>query len=189
MNWEFDMSLDGNVVVISGASSGMGRLAAQRFSKQGAKVAALDINETGLQETAAGHENITTFPVNVTDIEQVNSVVADVIAKLGNLDRVFVCAAIMPFGKILDHDAANIKLVMDINYGGTVNITKATVPNMIANGGGDCVIFSSMLGQMPVLMAGAVMTRVRRRQPVLQKFWHMKIKILVCVSHVFAHRL
>jgi len=149
------MSLKGKVVLISGAGSGMGRLAAQRFSKQGAKVAALDINEVGLKETAAGHDNITTFSVNVTNIEQVNSVVADVIAKLGNLDRIMICAAIMPFGKLLDHDAANIKLVMDINYGGTVNVTKAALPNLIANGGGDCIIFSSMLGQMPVLAAGA----------------------------------
>lgn len=149
------MSLKGKVVLISGAGSGMGRLAAQRFSKQGAKVAALDINEAGLKETAAGHDNIAIFPVNVTDIAQVNKVVAEAISKLGNLDRIMICAAIMPFGKLLDHDAANIKLVMDINYGGTVNVTKAALPNMIANGGGDCVIFSSMLGQMPVLAAGA----------------------------------
>jgi NAD(P)-dependent dehydrogenase (short-subunit alcohol dehydrogenase family) len=149
------MSLQGKVVLITGAGSGMGRLAAQRFSKQGAKVAALDINEVGLKETAAGHDNITTFKLDVTNIEQVNSVVADVISKLGNIKRIFICAAIMPFGKLLDHDAANIKLVMDINYGGTVNVTKAALPNMIANGGGDCVVFSSMLGQMPILAAGA----------------------------------
>jgi len=49
------MSLAGKVAIISGAGSGMGRLAAQRFSKQGAKVAALDINEAGLKETAEGH--------------------------------------------------------------------------------------------------------------------------------------
>ncbi len=149
------MSLAGKVVIISGAGSGMGRLAAQRFSKQGAKVAALDINEAGLKETAEGHDNISIYPLNVTNIEQVNETVAKVISELGNINRIFNCAAIMPFGKLLEHDAANIKLVMDINYGGTVNVTKAALPNMIANGGGDCVIFSSMLGQMPVLAAGA----------------------------------
>jgi short-subunit dehydrogenase len=61
----------------------------------------------------------------------------------------------MPYGKILDHDTANIIKVMDINYGGLVNITKATLPGMIDNGGGDFIVFSSMLGQMPVLMTGA----------------------------------
>ncbi len=149
------MSLAGKVALITGAGSGMGRLAAQRFSQQGAKVAAVDINEAGLKETAEGHDNITPYSLDVTNIEQVNEVVAKIIAEQGNIDRIFICAAIMPFGKILDHDAANMKLVMDINYGGTVNVTKAALPNMIENGGGDCVIFSSMLGQMPVLSAGA----------------------------------
>jgi len=91
----------------------------------------------------------------MTDNEQVKATVAKVISELGNIHRIFSCAAIMPFGKLLDHDAANIKLVMDINYGGTVNFVKAALPNVIANGGGDCVIFSSMLGQMPILSAGA----------------------------------
>lgn len=149
------MSLAGKVCLISGAGSGMGRLAAQRFSKAGAKVAALDVNAAGLKETAEGHENIHIYPVDVTNNEQVKQVVAQAVQELGNLDRIFICAAIMPFGKILEHDAANIKLVMDINYGGTVNVTKAALPNLIESGGGDCVIFSSMLGQMPVLMAGA----------------------------------
>lgn len=149
------MVFSGKVALITGAGSGMGRLAAQRLSKAGAKVAALDINEAGLKETAEGHDNISVFPVDVTNIEQVNSVVASAIEQLGNLDRVLICAAIMPFGKILDHDAANIKLVMDINYGGLVNVSKAALPNMLESGGGDFVMFSSMLGQMPVLTAGA----------------------------------
>ena len=109
------MSLNGKVVVITGAGSGMGRLAAQRFSKQGAKVAALDVNEAGLKQTAEGHENISIFPVDVTNIQQVNDVIAQVVQQLGNINRLFNCAAIMPFGKLLEHDAAKIKLVMDIN--------------------------------------------------------------------------
>ena len=149
------MSLKDKVVLITGAGSGMGRLASQRASKAGAKVAALDINEAGLKETAEGHDNIFLFPVDVTNIEQVNSVVADVISQLGNLDRVINAAAIMPFGKILDHDIHNFHKVMAINFGGLVNITKATLPNMLENNGGDFIIFSSMLGQMPVLLTGA----------------------------------
>lgn len=149
------MSLKNKVVLITGAGSGMGRLAAQRASAQGAKVAALDINEAGLKETAKGFNNISLYQVDVTNIDQVNSVVKKVITELGNLDRVVNAAAIMPFGKILDHEINSFHRVMNINYGGMVNITKATLPNMLENNGGDFIIFSSMLGQMPVLMTAA----------------------------------
>lgn len=149
------MAFTGKVALITGAGSGMGRLAAQRLSKQGAKVAALDINEKGLAETAEGHEGIEIFPVDVTNADQVASVIKDVVSKLGTIERLVHCAAIMPFGKILDHDVSNIRLVMDINYGGMVNVVKAALPGMVENGRGDVIIFSSMLGQMPVLMTGA----------------------------------
>lgn len=149
------MAFTGKVALITGAGSGMGRLAAQRLAKQGAKVAALDINEKGLAETAEGHEGIEIFPVDVTNVEQVSAVIKDVVAKLGAIDRLVHCAAIMPFGKILDHDVNNIHLVMNINYGGMVNIVKAVMPAMVERGKGDCIIFSSMLGQMPVLLTGA----------------------------------
>ena len=149
------MAFHGKVALITGAGSGMGRLAAQQLAQQGATVAALDINEKGLAETAEGFDNIHTFPVDVTNTAQVEEVVQSVIKQLGSLDRVMNAAAIMPYGSILDHDTANILLVMNINYGGLVNITKATLPNMLENGGGDFIIFSSMLGQMPVLFTGA----------------------------------
>lgn len=149
------MAFHGKVALITGAGSGMGRLAAQRLAAAGALVAAFDINEKGLRETAEGFESITIFPVDVTNTEQVNAAVAEVIVELGAIDRVINAAAIMPYGKILDHETANILRVMNINYGGLVNITKATLPHMIETGGGDFIIFSSMLGQMPVLMTGA----------------------------------
>ncbi len=149
------MAFTGKVALITGAGSGMGQLAAKRLADAGAKVAALDINEAGLAATAALNRNIQTYKVDVTDTQQVNQVVERVIAELGDLDRVINAAAIMPYGKILDHPTENILKIMDINYGGLVNVTKATLPNMLASGGGDFIIFSSMLGQMPVLMTGA----------------------------------
>lgn len=149
------MAFHGKVALITGAGSGMGRLAAQRLSQQGAIVAALDINADGLAETAKDHPQIHTYTVDVTQTEQVKQTVNAIIDEHGNIDRVVNAAAIMPYGKILDHDTANMLKVMDINYGGLVNITKATLPNMLENGGGDFIIFSSILGQMPVLMTAA----------------------------------
>ena len=65
------MSFENQVVFVTGGGSGMGRLASQRMADAGAKVAAVDVNEAGLAETAAGHENISTWRLDVTDNQAV----------------------------------------------------------------------------------------------------------------------
>ncbi len=149
------MAFKGKVALITGAGSGMGQLAAWRLAAAGATVAALDINEKGLAETAAGKPNIKIYPVDVTDIDAVNRTVAQVEQELGAIERVITAAAIMPFGKLLEQPAQQIHRLMAINYGGLVNISKATLPGMLKRGKGDFISFSSMLGQMPTLLTGA----------------------------------
>ena len=146
---------DGKVALVTGAGSGLGRLAARRLANAGASVAALDIDRKGLDETASYHESIYPYVVDVTQGEKLDEVVTDVVSRHGSLDRVMHAAAIMPYGKILEQSAADILHVMHVNYDGLVNVTKSTLSNIIENGGGDFVVFSSMLGQMPVLYGGA----------------------------------
>lgn len=149
------MAFKGKVVLITGAGSGMGQLAAWRLAAGGASVAALDINEKGLADTTAGKSNIKAYPVDVTNTEAVNLTIARVEAELGPIDRVINAAAIMPFGKLLEQPTEQILRLMNINYGGLVNISKATLPGMLKRGKGDFISFSSMLGQMPTLLTGA----------------------------------
>ena len=73
-----DKTKTGKVIVINGAGSGMGHLAAQKFSKQGAKVAALDVSAEGLATTAEGFEGLRTWQLDITDYEAVKQVVADI---------------------------------------------------------------------------------------------------------------
>ena len=148
------MAFKGKVVLITGAGSGMGQLSAQRLAKQGAIVAALDINDAGLTETAKGYDSIHCFHVDVTDNNKVIETVEDVENRFGPIDRVIIAAAIMPFGRLLDQDAAQIHRLMNVNYGGLVNTSKATLPRMLKRGKGDFISFSSMLGQMPTLLTG-----------------------------------
>jgi len=149
------MAFRGKVALITGAGSGMGRLAAQRLAQGGAKVAGLDVNEAGLSETARGHAGITTYTADVTDARAVEDVVARVERELGPIDRVLNAAAIMPTAFLLDQDAATVNRIMDINYGGTVNVTYATLPGMLQRGRGDFVNFASVAGWMPTLHFGA----------------------------------
>lgn len=149
------MAYNGKLALITGAGSGMGQLAAWRLAKAGVKVAALDISEKGLAKTAENQPNIKTYVVDVTNTEAVNITVAQVEKDLGAIDRVINAAAIMPFGKLLDMPTEQILRLMNINYGGLVNVSKATLPGMLQRGKGDFISFSSMLGQMPTLMTGA----------------------------------
>jgi len=149
------MAFWGKVALITGGGSGMGQLAAWNLADAGASVAALDINEQGLAQTAANRDGIRTWKVDMTDAAGVEQVVKDVETQLGPIDRVYNAAAIMPLGDILKQDIAVIHKIMDINYGGLVNIAKAALPGMLKRGRGDFISFSSMAGWMPVLQVGA----------------------------------
>jgi len=149
------MAFTGRVALITGGGSGMGRLAARRLADAGAQVAALDLNDVGLKETAEGHDRIRSWTVDVTDAGAVQEVVKEVESELGPVDRVMNGAAIMPTGLLLDQDTDLIRRIMDVNYTGTVNVTMATLPGMLERGRGDLVNFASVAGWMPSIHFGA----------------------------------
>jgi len=142
-------------VLITGAGSGMGALAARRFGKRGLAVAALDVDDAGLEAVAAQSEHIAIWHCDVTDADAVGRVVAEVQERLGPIATLYNAAAVMPLGKLADQDAATIKRIMDINYGGVVNVAKAVLPGMLERRDGVLVNFASMAGWMPILLCGA----------------------------------
>jgi NAD(P)-dependent dehydrogenase (short-subunit alcohol dehydrogenase family) len=149
------MAFRGKVALVTGAASGMGRLATRRLAAGGAQVAALDVNEAGLRETRAGDERVRTYAVDVTDARAVAETTRRVESELGPIERVMNAAAIMPTERLLQQDADLINRIMAINYGGTVNVTLATLPGMVARRSGDLVNFASVAGWMPALHFGA----------------------------------
>lgn len=149
------MAFTGEVALVAGAASGMGRLAAQRLADAGARVAALDVNEEGLRQTASGHQGIHTWPVDVTNPQAVDAAVAEAERELGPVDRVVNAAAILPTSLLLVQPREEILRIMDVNYGGTVNVTMATVPRMVDRGRGDLINFASMAGWLPSPHFGA----------------------------------
>ncbi len=149
------MSFASQVVFVTGGGSGMGRLAAQRMADAGAKVAAVDVNEAGLAETAEGREGVHTWRLDVTDNQAVLATVKEVEDRLGPIDRVYNAAAIMPTGLLMEQDTETITRIMDVDYNGVVHVAKAILPGMLERGRGDLINFASIAGWGPTLHFGA----------------------------------
>jgi NAD(P)-dependent dehydrogenase (short-subunit alcohol dehydrogenase family) len=149
------MTFRGNVALITGAGSGMGQLAAWRLAAQGIQVAAVDIDEAGLERTCRRAPSIHPHPCDVADWEQVCEVVAKARNDLGPFDRVMTAAAIAPTGALLQQPVDEIRRLMDINYMGTVHVVKATLPGMLKRHSGDLVLFASLAGWLPSSRFGA----------------------------------
>jgi len=147
--------LNGKVVLITGGGSGMGRQAAQMCAAVGATVALLDVNEVGMEETRQLGNNIHAYPTDITDYGAVKDTVQAVESSLGPIYRLYNAAGIMPLGRVLTQDNGVASKIMDINYGGLLNIAQAALPAMVTRGEGEFISFASMAGIIPTLLTGA----------------------------------
>jgi len=147
--------LNGKVVLITGGGSGMGRQAALMCAAAGAIVALLDVNKAGMENTRKLGDNIHAYAVDITDFNAVQTSVQSIESNLGPIYRLYNAAGIMPLGRLLDQDNAVAKKIMDINYGGLLNIAQAALPAMVYRGEGEFISFASMAGIIPTMLTGA----------------------------------
>ncbi len=170
------MSDTSNVVLITGGGSGMGREAARRFAAEGATVALFDVNTAGMAETIGTFDSIHSWTVDITDFAAVCSAVREVEEKLGHIERLYNCAAIMPFGLLVEQANAVIHKQMAINYGGLVNITQAVLPGMLQRGHGDFVSFASMAAIIPMIYSGGYTASKFAVRAFTETLYHENIK-------------
>lgn len=149
------MSFRGRVAVITGAASGMGQLLAWRLAAGGSLVAAIDIDEDGLSRTTRRAPNIVPWACDVSDWSAVVESVKEIEGRLGAIDRLVNAAAIAPTDRIVDQPADLIARVMETNYLGLVNMTKAVLPGLLERNRGDIVQFASLAGWVPYPTFGA----------------------------------
>ena len=128
------LELKGDVALVTGAGSGMGRELTLALLKHGAKVAAVDINPKSLDETAsrANSTSLFTKPLDITKREDVEAYPAGVIGRFGAVDCVINNAGIIqPFADVNDLDYAVIDRVFDVNWRGTLYMTKTFLPHLL----------------------------------------------------------
>lgn len=134
--------LDGRVVVVVGASAGMGLAAARLCAAEGAHVVMMARGKDRLDPVA---EEIGGLPVvcDVADPESVRQAFAVVAERFGKLDVLLNVAGVARIRKIVEATDEDIAFVMGVNLLGPIYATRAAVPLMRAAGGGDIINVSS----------------------------------------------
>jgi NAD(P)-dependent dehydrogenase (short-subunit alcohol dehydrogenase family) len=143
--------LDGKVAVITGAGSGIGRVAASLFASEGAKVVVADVlgdhAEAVVADIEASGGSARAVAVDVSDENQVRSMVRVAVDTYGGLDVLFNNAGIFPGddGGILDTPPETWERVMQVNLKGVWLGCRAAVPAMLDSGGGSIVNVASFV--------------------------------------------
>jgi NAD(P)-dependent dehydrogenase (short-subunit alcohol dehydrogenase family) len=148
------MRLADKVALITGAGSGMGRLAAQMFAREGARIVAADVIEGQLNETVASVEaeggEIAGFAMDVTDAGSVQAAIAAGVKTFGRLDVLYNNAGIFPEDdtSVVETDESVYQRVMDVNAKGVYLCCKYGVPELIKAGGGSVINIASFVALM-----------------------------------------
>ncbi len=140
--------LTGTVVIITGATAGIGRATARQLVAKGAKVALGGRRRERLDELVAelGADNAVGVVMDVRSPADNARLVAAAVDTWGRLDSVVPNAGIGMYGGILDRTNDELAEMMDTNYAGTVWTVRAALPTLLEAGGGDVVIVSSVAG-------------------------------------------
>jgi len=143
-------SFENKVAAITGAGSGIGRALAFGLARQGCQLALSDVNAEGLAETAAQARKlgvkVSETLVNVADREAVHAWADQVVAEFGRVNAIFNNAGVAQGGTVEGNDYADYEWIMNINFWGVVNGTKAFLPHIKASGQGHIVNVSSVFG-------------------------------------------
>ncbi len=143
-------SFEGKVAVITGAGSGIGRALALSLAEKGAKLAVSDIDTDGLAETVRQAEalgaNVKADRLDVIEREAVLAYADDVVAHFGEVHQIYNNAGIAYNGNVVKSEFKDIERIIDVDFWGVVNGTKAFLPHVIASGEGHIVNISSVFG-------------------------------------------
>lgn len=124
------------VAIVTGAGQGIGRTAAQRFVREGARTIGIDLNRDAL----ATLEGCETHVLDVTNAEAVRALAAGV----GGIDVLFNCVGYVHHGTILDGSIDDWRRGFEINVDSMFTMIRAILPGMIERGGGSIINMASV---------------------------------------------
>jgi NAD(P)-dependent dehydrogenase (short-subunit alcohol dehydrogenase family) len=145
--------LAGKRIVITGASSGVGLAAVERFAQEGADLALMARGEAALEQAAAVARQhgaaAHLFAADVADRAAAAAAVETAVAALGGLDVLVSNAVAVSFGHFLEVDADDFDRAVAITFTGAVNVIRAALPELRTTGG-VIVATSSIMARLPL---------------------------------------
>lgn len=130
--------LRGRVVLVTGASRGIGRRVAVKLAQVGAKVAIAARSADELAKLAgelrAGGATVEAFPTDLTDAKSREVLIAEVVAKFGGLDVLVNAAGVASFGEFATSTPEILRTVTEINFFAPVELTRRAVPHLTRSG-------------------------------------------------------
>lgn len=144
------MELRGKVVVITGASSGIGRATARLLAARGAELVLAGRSSERLGWLAAELGDALAVPGDLTSEEAPQELVDAAVGRFGRLDVLFANAGIYLAGPVAEGDPRQFQRLVDTNLTSVLRLVHAALAPMLAAGTGDVVITSSISGHQAI---------------------------------------
>jgi NAD(P)-dependent dehydrogenase (short-subunit alcohol dehydrogenase family) len=146
--------LSDQVVVVFGASSGIGRITAHRFAQKGAKVVVSARSEEGLSslvsEIEAGRGSAFAFPADASDFEQVRALAAAAAQRYGRIDTWVQVAGVGIYAPFERTTPEEYQQIIDVDLLGVMHAAKAALPYLTGSGAGMFIPVSSVEAVRPM---------------------------------------
>ena len=144
------------MVIVTGASSGIGRAIARLFAAEGAKLvlAARSIDKLDRLASEIGGDPLT-LSIELANPSEVDRMAAETIARFGRVDVLMANAGVYVAGDVAGGDPNAWDNMIAVNVNSVFRSVRAVLPEMIARGSGDIVVTSSIAGHQAMLMEPA----------------------------------
>lgn len=144
-----DISVKGLRVLITAGAGGIGRAMTEVFYKAGARLHVCDVVQSSIDETKSAFPGVTASLTDVSRIDEVERLFADVQSNLGGLDCLINNAGIAgPTGKVEEIDVADWERCIAVDLNGMFYCTRLAVPMLKKSGGGSIINLSSAAGRL-----------------------------------------
>ena len=147
-------------VLITGASSGIGRASVLELAARGARLVLVArgkeaLDDTAAEARAAGAAEVLVHPADVTDEDAIRAAVEAAVHRFGRLDSVVHAAQVMAYGTIEEVPREVFETVVETAVHGTAVLARVVLPVFREQGGGHLLVVNSLLGQVATPLMGS----------------------------------